>query len=517
MLKRISLLTNISFEPYWETYIKDRFSCLSSDIQINAVLYDAYQDNIDNIRFAEIIVVCLNYEAFYTNLSNDISSGKVTYEAVEADCINKCRELYSYVKTHGNASVVWFGFEDYYFPHSSNYGSLLFFDGLVERLNLVLNDMLKEDSFIDFKRLIAIVGMKNAYDTKGKYRWNAPYSKELISLMVDEIYKQHLITTGNTKKCLVLDCDNVLWGGVLSEDGIEGIRLDSCGLGREYQEFQRFLLNLYYHGVILTVCSKNDKSDVLRVFREHSGMLLREEHIASFKVNWSDKPSNIQMIADELNIGTDSMVFVDDSIFEIEAVKSNLPEVTAIRYDRESMYNEFSCFNLKSKVSLSDVEKRNAVYRTNQRREELKQNCSSYEDYIKSLDIKVDIHKVLPTEYSRIAELTQRTNKCTNGKRYTVNAMKERLLLNDVIFYSVSVSDRFSDLGIVGAIEIEKNDLKLFSLSCRALGRNVENEMVNYVLNGHCVRNMEFKLTENNKTLYNILNKSFPNATFCGF
>lgn len=312
----------------------------------------------------------------------------------------------------------------------------------------------------------------------------------------------------------MLDCDNVLWGGILSEDGIEGIRLDGSGLGREYQEFQRFLLMLYYHGVILTVCSKNDEPDVLRVFREHSGMLLKEEHIACFKANWNDKPTNIQMIADELNIGTDSMVFVDDSPFELEAVKSVLPEVTTIQYERDSMYSEFSCFNLKGKVNLSTVEQRNAVYRSNQLREELKQNCSSYEDYIKSLEIKVDIHKVLPMEYSRVAELTQRTNKCTNGKRYTVNEMKERLLLNDVHFYSVSVSDRFSDLGIVGAMEIEKDNLKLFSLSCRALGREIENEMVNYILREHCIKNIDFKLTEKNDLLRNLLQKSFSNAVF---
>lgn len=149
------------------------------------------------------------------------------------------------------------------------------------------------------------------------------------------------------------------------------------------------------------------------------------------------------------------------------------------------MYNEFSCFNLKSKVNLSDVEKRNETYRTNQRREKLKQNCISYADYIKSLDIKVDIHKILPTEYSRVAELTQRTNKCTNGKRYTVSEIKERMIVPDVHLYTVTVSDRFSELGIVGALEVENDELKLFSLSCRILGRGVENEMINYISNRH--------------------------------
>ena len=127
--------------------------------------------------------------------------------------------------------------------------------------------MLADDVYIDLKHLITKIGINSLYSSKGKYRWNAPYSKELMALMADEVNKQYLIHTGRTKKCIVLDCDNVLWRGVFSEDGIEGIHLGNSGLGREYQDFQRFLLSLYYYGVILTVCSKHDEADVLCVFR----------------------------------------------------------------------------------------------------------------------------------------------------------------------------------------------------------------------------------------------------------
>lgn len=169
-------------------------------------------------------------------------------------------------------------------------------------------------------------------------------------------------------------------------------------------------------------------------------------------------------------------------------------------------------FKCKSRSNLADIENRNLTYRTNQQRKELKQNCSSYDDYIKTLQLKLDIHNILPMEYSRIAELTQRTNKCTNGKRYTVNEIKERVNIPGNGFYSVAVSDRFSNLGIVGAIEIENNELKLFSLSCRALGREVENEMIDYVLKRHCITKIEFKSTEKNEPLRNLLQKSFSNS-----
>lgn len=501
-------------EPYLKLYISK--SLLSSAVHLDCVPYEEITENQIVIQESDLIVVCLDFDAFYPNALTDISSKELSSDYITRDAITRCRELYDSVKACSNAPIIWFGFEDYYTNSYIVFGNLPVLDGLVDKVNQAIREMMRDDVFVDLKCLIAKIGISNSFSIKGRYRWNAPYSKELVELMSDEVYKQYLVHTGKTKKCVVLDCDNVLWGGILSEDGIEGIHLGSSGLGREYQDFQRFLLNLYYHGVILTVCSKNDECDVLRVFREHSGMLLREENIACFKVNWSDKPGNTKAIADELNIGTDSMVFVDDSLFELEAVKSVLPEVTIIRYDRESIYNEFSCFNLKSEVNLSDIEKRNDTYRTNQRREKLKQNCSCYEDYIKSLDIKVDIHKILPTEYSRVAELTKRTNKCTNGKRYTVSEIKERMTVPGIHFYSVSLSDRFSDLGIVGAMEVENEELKLFSLSCRALGRNVENEMINYISNRHEFKNIAFKLTEKNESLLELMRQAFPNSIIRG-
>ena len=121
---------------------------------------------------------------------------------IKDDCIYRCRELYSHIKKQSNAPMIWFGFDDYNHIQNKNYGTLLVYDGLVDRINLSLRSMVKEDTFIDFKRLIANVGIDKAYDIKGKYRWNSPYSKELISAIADEIYKQYLISAGNTKKCL---------------------------------------------------------------------------------------------------------------------------------------------------------------------------------------------------------------------------------------------------------------------------------------------------------------------------
>lgn len=265
--------------------------------------------------------------------------------------------------------------------------------------------------------------------------------------------------------------------------------------------------------MILTVCSKNDMSDVMRMFREHSEMILKEEHIACFQVNWNNKADNIRKISDILNIELHSMVFIDDSNFEVELVKQLLPEVTTIKYKRDTVYGKLSCFNLKSDVDIDKIRQRNNTYKTNEQRVKLKDSSKSFENYLNLLDMKIDIHPTLQMEYARVAELTQRTNKCTNGKRYTVANIKERTSLGVIKLYSVCVSDCFSDLGLVGAFEIEGESLTLFSLSCRALGRKVEQKMAEYILSNHQIDNVVFKSTDKNDGLKLLLLKMFPNTT----
>lgn len=501
----IAIISNIIFEPYFVPLTKRLFgeNTVILPIPFGEHTEDKYQTQL---RSADLIVVWLNIEAllpgqFYSLAKQDLD-----------ETIALCKKLYADLTSISHVKILWFLFEDYAIPLSVAVGHV--YHDFADKLNLALRDALGDQvSYVDVKHLIAEIGISNAYDAKSKYRWNAPYSKTLVEAAVNEIHKQYLIEKSLTKKCLVLDCDNVLWGGILSEDGIENIKLSGSGFGRVYQDFQHFVLSLYYHGVILAVCSKNDLSDVLTMFRKHSEMILKEEQIACFQVNWEDKPSNIQKIAEKLNIGLDNMVFVDDSPIEIEAVKAMLPEVTAILFKRDMEYEQFSCFNLKSNVSIADIDKRNETYRTNEFREELKAKYTDYADYIAALEIKMDIHEAVQIEFSRLSELTQRTNKCTNGRRYTIAEIKERITSEAVKLYSVSVSDRFSDLGLVGAIEVESDALTLFSLSCRALGRKVEEKMIEFISDKYRIKKIEFESTGKNEAVKTLLSESFPNAT----
>lgn len=490
---RIVLLSNINLLPYFNPFLKEYFS--PAKIKIDFVPYAEYskREYVDSLNSADYVVICLNAEAFTTN-----------GDALEETLICMSEQIYNYVLSLKSKNVIWFLFEDYYLKYQLVCGFLL--EGLIDRVNSKLAEKFCGNTkvkTIDLKFIIAQVGIEHAYDLKNKYRWNAPYSKKLVRFLANEVYKQHLINLGDTKKCLILDCDNVLWGGTLLDDGIEGIQISVTGAGQQYREFQKFILYLYRHGIILAVCSKNEESEVLRVFREHTGMLLKEEHIACFRCNWDNKPDNIRDISETLNIGIDSIVFVDDSTFEIESVRAMLPEVTAILYKRDTIYDELSCFNLKHDVDPQVVKERTNTYKTNVLRSELHKSSLSYEDYILSLKMVVDIHETKIHELSRISDLTQRTNKCTNGRRYTLENLKAKLALHNYKLYTVCLSDRFSDLGIVGVIGIESNCLDLFSLSCRALGRGIEEKMLQMVEKE--IDNAFFVETGKNKSLIDII------------
>ena len=473
---KIAVISNIILEPYFPTLMAKYFG---RQFSITPVPFEEYWEEEYQCKLAkaDIVVVWLNLERLLPGFAYTDDGYKVN------DMITLCQRIRDDLKDICQGKNLCVSFEDNDQRLSGVVGYE--YNSVADRLNISLQKVLdKQVHLIDLKALIAQVGILHSYSPKGKYRWNAPYTEELLEMVTKEIRKQYDIENGITKKCLILDCDNVLWGGVLSEDGIEGIRLGAGGLGRFYQDFQRFVLSLYDHGVILAVCSKNNLSDVLKMFHEHSEMVLKEEHIACFQVNWENKPSNIQKIASILNIGLDSMVFVDDSPVEIEAVKALLPQVSTVLFHRNMSYEGFSCFNLRTRGDKAEIAKRHETYRTNQQRETLKAKFKSYEEYIQALNIQIDIHEAKLSEYGRIAELSQRTNKCTNGKRYTVTELKERMLSGMSKLYAVYVSDRFSDLGLVGAMEVEDGELVLFCLSCRALGRGVEKKMLKLLENG---------------------------------
>ncbi len=501
----LAFISNIHFEPYLCAALMHAFSKTRKDLEVKVIQYENLIERKAELEGADMIVVCLNFSDWYPNAQIDLAQRRISRQEIKEAALVRC-EILRRELNNVKVQILWFGFEDDEYPSAAVCGQSPVMEGLVDEINQALLWQLKDVTFLDFKKLIAQVGIGNAYSLKGRLRWNAPYSKQLAGLLADEIYKQYLIARGRTPKCLVLDCDNVLWGGVLADDGIEGIWLGSDGLGRQFQEFQRFVKFLWLHGVILAICSKNNQEDILRVFREHGGMLLKEGDVACFQCNWEPKAGNILAISERLNIGLADMVFVDDSVFEVEAVKAQLPEVRTVLYQKETIYDSLGCFHLRTSVDQHENLLRTKTYQSNEKRAILREQTGSFEEYLESLDMKLDIHETLDSEVARVAELTQRTNKCTNGTRYSKEEILGKKALTDYSFYTVCLSDRFSDLGIVGILGMCDKEIDLFSLSCRALGRKVEERLIEFAVNKKAKR-IQFVKTPKNEWMHPLLEK----------
>jgi len=286
------------------------------------------------------------------------------------------------------------------------------------------------------------------------------------------------------KKCLVLDLDNTLWQGVLGEDGIDGIKIGGDYPGKAFAYWQNALLQLARTGVILTICSKNNLADVEEAWDKNPFMVLKKEHFSAMRINWNDKATNIRELADELNIGLDSMVFVDDNPAERELIRQALPMVAvpdfpAKPYELMPFFKQLAERYFRIYRVTDEDRKKTEQYRANARRREAQAQFVDFDDYLRSLQIHIDIRALDEHNLARIAQMTQKTNQFNLTTRRYTEADVRRLADEGWHIYCIAVSDRFGDNGITGAIFVKPTgsaevDIDTLLLSCRILGRGIE-------------------------------------------
>ena len=299
------------------------------------------------------------------------------------------------------------------------------------------------------------------------------------------------------KKCLVLDLDNTLWGGVLGEEGIDGIKIGGDYPGKSFLYFQEALLELSKSGVILTICSKNNEQDVQEAWERNPFLVLKKEHFATYRINWTDKATNIKEIAGELNIGLDSMVFVDDNPTERELVRQMLPMVEVPEFPIQPY--ELPVFFQKlvedffKVYSVTDEDKRKTEqYKANALRAQAQQRFSDLTDFLRSLDIRMTIEQANDFNIPRIAQMTQKTNQFNlTTRRYTETDIR-RFLEEGWKIWCLCVADKFGDNGITGCLMVkpipspsqkeEKGEIDTLLLSCRILGKGIEMAFVKQIM-----------------------------------
>lgn len=294
------------------------------------------------------------------------------------------------------------------------------------------------------------------------------------------------------KKCIVLDLDNTLWSGVLGEDGISGIKMSGDYPGNAFMYFQEGLIDLSKSGIILTVCSKNNEEDVRELWEKNPFLKLTHEFISAYRINWQNKADNIRELAKELNIGLDSMVFVDDNPTERALVRQELPMVAVPEFPKRPYDLMTFCHSLIEeyfktyRLTCEDLSK-TEQYKANAQRAHEQSRFTDMTEFIRSLDIHIDIIKANEFNIARIAQMTQKTNQFNLTTHRYSEADINAFLSNGDDVYCISVRDKFGDNGITGAIIIRKKDdsaeIDTLLLSCRILGKNIETAFVNLILN----------------------------------
>lgn len=340
---------------------------------------------------------------------------------------------------------------------------------------------------VDFSEFVSCYKKSDLIDWKYYYTSQLAFSAKLAVDFKKWFLQKKSQLSLKRKKCIVLDLDNTLWGGVLGEDGIEGIKIGGDYPGKAFLYFQKALVELSKSGVILTVCSKNNEADVKECWSKNPYNIINEKYISSYRINWNNKADNIKEIANELNIGLDSFVFVDDNPTERELVKQTLPMVEVPDFP-EQPYNlanfadELTENYFKVYALTDEDKKKTEEYRANAERSKEQAKFTDLDSFIRSLKIKMLIQYANKMNISRIAQMTQKTNQFNlTTKRYTESDLNT-MLANDVKIWCLSVADKFGDSGITGVIIIKNGEIDEFLLSCRILGKGIEKEFVRQIL-----------------------------------
>jgi FkbH-like protein len=339
---------------------------------------------------------------------------------------------------------------------------------------------------LDYDTLVSRYGRERWHDEQKWLTVRLPIGAEFLNAFCSEWLRFLHPLCGRTGKVLVTDLDNTLWGGVVGEDGLTGIRLDGEYPGAAYRALQQAMLDLYRRGILLAIASKNNEPDAMQVFKEHRGMLLQPSQFSAMRINWRNKADNIREIAEELNVGLDSVVFLDDNPVERERVRRELPEVTVIELPADPMRYASTLRDVAmfERLTRSTEDSMRQEYYAQQRlRSELQRSSESLEGFYRSLRQVVEIEPLKAKDVARAAQLTHKTNQFNlTTKRHTEAQLARIASSPDWDVYAVRVLDRFGDNGLVGVCITNRSgdtcEIDTLLLSCRVIGRTVESAIL---------------------------------------
>ena len=500
--KKIAFLSNFTLQG-----LSSVLQVISNQYGMNIHVYESpynqYRQEIIDMNSnwnkfnSDMSFLILDFESLIGSSIYDYHSYKTEErkELIDKTCLDVINLVESILK-HQNGIIVISTFLLPTFSPLGIYESKMKYPlkEFVIKLNQLLFELsTKHDSLfcLEMDNLFQKFGSENMVDEKLKYLADMKISPDKFEHIANDMLSFLIPLFGKTKKCLVLDLDNTLWGGIVGEDGINGIKLDSKSPGNSFLEFQKVILQLNQRGVILAINSKNNLSDVIEVFEKHPNMILKENHFASMKINWNDKASNISSIAGEINVGIDSMVFWDDDPVNRELIRQKFPDVFVVDVPKDtSLYAKtlrtlplFNSFQLTNE----DM-KKGQIYAAQRQRKTHESSFTNIDDFLSSLEMEVECENANEFTINRISQLVMKTNQFNlTSKRYSDNEIKKMAFDDNYIIRTFSVINKFGDNGLIGLYIIKKISTKewiidSFLLSCRIMGRNMENLMLNDIL-----------------------------------
>lgn len=497
---------------------------------INAKVLDAEYNQIDaQLLDSESETYKLNPDVVILYIATD----KIYEEFLDLDSESRkdfadhyCGKIVNYwnlISANSNAKIIQTNFTEIDDRAFGNYSAKVMesFVFQIRKLNYLLeaNMMDRKDVFpLDLLSIQIRMGCNQFYDTVLYYNAKMAVTMDAVPYIAKNVTDIIKTFRGNFKKGIILDLDNTLWGGVIGDDGLGGIEIGELKRGHVFTDFQRWLKQLKDRGILLCVCSKNNEDIAKEPFEQHEEMVLKLDDFSMFVANWEDKASNIRYIQKSLNIGMDSLVFIDDNPFERNLVREMIPEITVpeLPEDPANYLTFLQGENLFETASYSSDDKdRTKQYQAEAKRRSLEQEYVSIDDYLKNLEMIGEAKPFEPVRYSRIAQLTQRSNQFNlRTVRYT-EADIERISEDDnylTIYYTLK--DKFGDHGLVSVVILKKETEKevfvdTWLMSCRVLKRGMEEFVINKLVetarnNGFEIIHSEYIETQKNKMVKDI-------------
>ena len=408
--------------------------------------------------------------------------------------IEKISNLYEALSDKLKSKIIYFNYIENNDSAFGNYANKTNFSSLyqVRKINYELMNLSQsyKNLFInDISSLHNIYGSAFCIDSKIYINTDTVFSIDFLPYVAKNVCDIILSISGRFKKCIILDLDNTLWGGIIGDDGIEKIQIGDLGIGKAFTEFQMWIKQLKQRGIILAVCSKNNEDTAKEPFEQHPEMVLKLDDIAVFVANWDNKADNIKYIQGILNIGFDSMVFLDDNPFERNIVKAHIPEITVpeLPEDPAEYLNYLQKLNLFETASFTDGdEQRTQQYKEEAQRAIVKTKFINEDDFLSSLNMVSDVKPFDKFNIPRVSQLTQRSNQFNlRTIRYTEDEIQKIVDSNDYFTLSFTLEDKYGNYGLISVIIVKKQESSLFIdtwiMSCRVLKRGMENFVLNNI------------------------------------